>query len=80
MAYAYADWIAETDLTARETALRNHMAEVEALIVPDLSSGGKSRSNATLEAKLARLQTQLDKLVAINARASGSSVTYARKR
>lgn len=80
MAYAHADWITIEDPAARETALRSHIAEVSLQITADVSSGGKSRSTGNLEAYRAGLMTELQKLVTINARTSGRTVTFARKR
>ena len=79
MAYSYANWITIESLPARETALRAHIAEVEADITVDIGSAGKSRSSATIEQKLNRLYTQLERLASINARSAGSTITYARK-
>ncbi len=80
MAYTNADWITNTDPAARETALRAHIAEISAQITAEITSGGKSRSVATLQAELARLAGELEKLVSINARTSGRTITYSRKR
>lgn len=79
MAYTNADWITVIDTAARETALRTHMSEIGSQITAEITSGGKARSVATLQTELTRLGIELDKLVGINARSTGSGITYTRK-
>lgn len=48
MAYTYHDWQQQTDPAARLTRLRQHLAEVSALISASISANGSSRSASDL--------------------------------
>lgn len=80
MAYTYAGWINEADDAARLTMLRQHIAEVSTLINADVSADSRSVNHATLLQYHAGLLVQLEKYETINARTSGNTVHYARKR
>ncbi len=62
MAYTYHDWQQQTDPAARLTRLRQHLAEVSALISASISANGSSRSASDLERYWQRLTDEEKKL------------------
>jgi capsule polysaccharide export protein KpsE/RkpR len=76
--WTYAQWRQVSGLVARRAQLRRHMDEVEERITADRSAGGQSRSVSALEAKLARLTQEEEKLSAKIGDEDGAPVDVSR--
>ncbi len=62
MATTYHDWASQGTDEARLTRLRLYMGELQAMIGPEVSHSGGSRSNASIQAELVSLREQETKL------------------
>lgn len=77
MAWAYSDYPAVTDATARLARLRLHISEVQAEIGADVGYEGKSRQHAALVAYLGTLKSEEK---AVSKLAYGASSGFTRGR
>ena len=78
MAYTYHDWMTQTTDALRLTRLRQHIAEVSALVQPDVAAQGSSRSTGALQPYLADLYKQEERLARVTGERGGRSVGYVR--
>jgi hypothetical protein len=64
MSYSYAGWAEIADLSARLTALRQHISEVTLQVGPSVASGGHSRDASVLVQYLDGLRAERRELEA----------------